>query len=70
MTDLSILSEEALLLELEYKNQYPKEENPFDWMEQFIEEDLISFMQKREGRKVLVNEVPDVTDSGELYYGV
>lgn len=63
------LNKEAESLEKEYLKQYPKEENPFNWFIVFSEEEIIDFMKKREGRKVLLKEDPDALDGGQLIYG-
>tara|TARA_B100000768_G_C11251293_1_gene364218 strand:+ start:1033 stop:1230 length:198 start_codon:yes stop_codon:yes gene_type:complete len=54
--------------ELNYLKQYPNEENPFNWVYQVNYLIIADFMEKRNGRKILLKIKTGVLDGGELYY--
>ena len=54
--------------EKEYIEQYPNEENPYNWVLMVSFEDIDEFVSKRKGKKVLMKEDFDKTDFGTLYY--
>lgn len=58
-------------LESEYLEQYPNEENPFNWVKIVSISELVNFMRNRDGRKVGLitstdKEIDD--DGGQLVY--
>ncbi|MEN9446376.1 MAG: hypothetical protein RL728_888 [Bacteroidota bacterium] len=54
--------------EKEYIEQYPNEENPYGWFMMISLEEIDDFVSKRQGKKVLMKEDFDKTDTGTLYY--
>ena len=54
--------------EKEYIEQYPEEENPYNWFLMIDFEDIDDFVSKRQGKKVLMNVDFSKTDTGTLYY--
>ena len=54
--------------EKEYIEQYPNEENPYNWFMMFSFEEIDEFVSKRNGKKVLCEEDFESTDTGVLYY--
>ena len=55
--------------ELNYLEQYPNEENPFNWVYQVNFLIIAEFMEKRNGRKILLKIKTGVLDGGTLIYG-
>jgi len=59
-----------MLLKLitEYIEQYPKEENPFNYLHQLGEDYLIEILQNRNGKKIKIEHIKGVYDDVNVVY--
>jgi len=52
----------------EYIEQYPKEENPFNYLHQLGEDYLVEVLQNRNGKKVKIEHIKGEYDNVNVLY--